>query len=582
MTHKNEIQMHYPILLSTILVFLIVGCDAPKEPSTVSALSIPMVMCAPVTNDKAWYESDQVAPLFEGLDVLNVPISTDNELVQKYFNQGLVLAYGFNHAEAARSFYYATKLDPTCAMAYWGYAFVLGPNYNAGMEDDNYQRAYDAAQKAVQLSNKGVTPKEKALIQALSKRYVEIPIADRTPLDQAFSNAMAAVFEKFPDDPDIGTLYGESLMNLHPWDLWTHEGEPKSWTPQILEVFEKVFALSPKHPGAHHFYIHAVEASSNPERGLFSAQLYDEGLVPNAGHLIHMPSHIYIRTGDYHKGTLANVRAIEADSSYLTACHAQGAYPLTLYPHNYHFMAATATLEGNSKMGILAANKVAEHSNRQLMREPGWGTIQHYYTIPYYVYVKFGKWKEILQLRNDDVSLKYPDAVRHYARGMAFVGLGEKSNAQKELDALEVYASDESLKEVTIWDFNNTHQLLQIAKRVLKAEILASERTYAESIQLLMEAVNLEDALVYQEPPDWFFSVRHHLGAVQIEAEKYQDALKTYQEDLERLPQNGWALHGVKLAYSKLKNANKVSELKAQLKEIWETADIELSTSRIK
>lgn len=565
-----------------LILLLTSGCTAQKEENESDVTSIPPVMCAPVTTDQEWYQSDQVAPLFEELLVLDFPITTQNELVQKYFNQGLILAYGFNHAEAARSFYYATKLDSTCAMAYWGYAFVLGPNYNAGMEDDNYQRAYDAIQKAVGLSTLGCTPKEKALIDALSKRYVENPVQDRSALDIAFSNAMEAVFDQFPEDADIGTLYVESLMNLHPWDLWTHNGEPRDWTPRILEVFERVFSLSPKHPGAHHFYIHAVEASATPETGLYSAQLYDEGLVPNAGHLIHMPSHIYIRTGDYHKGTLANIRAVEADSAYLTSCHAQGSYPLTLYPHNYHFMAATATLEGNSELGIMAAHKVAAHANRQLMKEPGWGTIQHYYTIPYYVNVKFGNWEDILSMKNEDVSLKYPDAVRHFARGMAFVGLGNLEKAKEELDALEVFVSDESLQAVTIWDINNTFQLLQIAKRVLEGEILASQKNYEASISLLMEAVSLEDSLAYQEPPDWFFSVRHHLGAVQIEAQQYQDAIKTYQEDLEKLPKNGWALHGLRLAYSQMNKENELSEIEGQLQESWATADIELSSSRIK
>ena len=573
--------MMRPFKIYFFAFILVLGC-AEKEEKTVIDITVPAVMCAPVTNDKDWYSSEKAAPLFEGLDVLNFPISTKNELVQKYFNQGLILAYGFNHAEAARSFYYATQLDSTCAMAYWGYAFVLGPNYNAGMEDDNYKRAYDAIQKAIELSNEGCTQKEKALIQALSKRYVEEPIADRSGLDIAFSDALEQLFSKYPEDADIGTLYAESLMNLHPWDLWTHEGDPKEWTPKILKVFEKVFAIAPKHPGAHHFYIHAVEASSEPERGLYSAQLYDEGLVPNAGHLIHMPSHIYIRTGDYHKGTLSNIRAVEADSTYLTACHAQGSYPLTLYPHNYHFMAATATLEGNSELGIMAANKVAANANRQLMKEPGWGTIQHYYTIPYYVNVKFGKWEEILNLENHDVSLKYPDAVRHYARGMAYNGLGKIENAKNELIALNSFSSDESLKEVTIWDFNNTYQLLQIATRVLEGEILASENKYDESIRLLEEAVEMEDALVYQEPPDWFFSVRHHLGAVQIEAGKYREAIQTYSEDLEHLPKNGWAIHGSKLAYSKLEDESKVSELENQLIDIWATADIELNGSRLK
>lgn len=573
--------MENQFLIICAFIFILIGCDT-REKTPKDVLKTPPNMCAPITSDKEWYKSDNVAPLFEGLDVLNFPITTNNKLAQKYFNQGLVLAFGFNHAEAARSFYYATKLDSTCAMAYWGYAYVLGPNYNAGMESDNYQRAYDAIQSAVKLSTGNCTEKEKSLINALAKRYVEKPSEDRNSLDLAFSNAMETVFKAYPNDADIGALYVESLMNLHPWDLWTHDGEAKEWTPKILDVFKHIFVVSPKHPGAHHFYIHTVEASSEPERGLYSAQLYDEGLVPSAGHLIHMPSHIYIRTGDYHKGTLSNIRAIKADSSYLTACHAQGAYPLTLYPHNYHFMAATATLEGNSEIGIMAAEKVAEHSNRQLMKEPGWGTIQHYYTIPYYVNVKFGKWDKILKMENKDVSLKYPDAVRHYARGMAYTGLGEMENARMELKALEGFSNDESLKEVTIWDFNNTHQLLQIAKRVLEAEILASEKEFEKSIILLNEAVDIEDALAYQEPPDWFFSVRHHLGAIQIEAEKYQDAVITYQEDLKRLPKNGWAMHGLKLAYSKLNNSEKTSTLENQLAQIWATADIKLSSSRIK
>ena len=305
-------------------------------------------------------------------------------------------------------------------------------------------------------------------------------------------------------------------------------------------------------------------------------------MVPGAGHLVHMPSHIYIRTGDYHKGTLSNIRAISVDSSYVSACNAQGAYPLSYFPHNYHFMAATATLEGNSKWAIEASNKVAEHANILLMKEPGWGTIQHYYTIPYYVYVKFGKWKEILEMKNEDPSLKYPEAVRNYARGMAFLGLKDVTSAKKELLSLENYANDESLKEITIWEINSVDVLLQIAKIVLKAEILASELNYDESIALLKEAVTIEDGLNYNEPPDWFFSVRHNLGAVQIEAEKYENAIDTYEEDLVRLPKNGWALHGLKLAYTKLNNPNKTSEIDEKLNTIWATADTKLSSSRIK
>jgi tetratricopeptide (TPR) repeat protein len=563
-----------------VILCLFIGCKDKTDSNDISQR--PFIACAPLTTDADWYKIDNIAPIIDGLDVLDFPVTTKINLVQQYVNQGLVLAYGFNHAEAARSFYYATKLDPECAMAYWGFAYVLGPNYNAGMEPDNYERAYTAIQTALQLSNNDISPKEKALINALSKRYVKDPVDDRSELDLAYSNAMGDVYKNFPDDADVTTLYAESIMDLHPWDLWDKEGNTKEWTPKIISTLEHAITISPKHPGAHHFYIHVVETSFEPENGLNSAQLFDDDLVPGAGHLVHMPSHIYIRTGDYHKGTLSNIRAISVDSSYVSACNAQGAYPLSYFPHNYHFMAATATLEGNSKWAIEASDNVAEHSNILLMKEPGWGTIQHYYTIPYYIYAKFGKWEEILEMKNADPSLKYPEAVRNYARGMAFLGLGNVTSAKKELNSLENYANDESLKEITIWDINSVDVLLQIAKRVLKAEILAKESKYDESIALLKEAVIIEDGLNYNEPPDWFFSVRHHLGAVQIEAEKYEEAIKTFEEDFIRLPKNGWALHGLKLAYTNLDNQNKINEINERLKTIWATADIKLSSSRIK
>ncbi|WP_204273692.1 tetratricopeptide repeat protein [Draconibacterium mangrovi] len=548
-------------------------------------LSYTTITCnvIPETSDDDWYSTNKKAPLFNNLGNYSYPITTKNELVQRYFDQGLILAYAFNHAEAARSFYYAAKLDPNCAMAYWGYAYVLGPNYNTAgyMESKNYPPASNAIQKAVALADK-VTPKEQALILAMAERYTKAVPIDRAPLDKAFAEAMKTVFETFPEDADIGTLYAESLMNLHPWDLYNADGTPKSWTTEIEEVLEKIIAQNPLHPGAHHLYIHAVESSNTPERGIPSAKVFDDGLVPGAGHLVHMPSHIYIRTGHYHKGTVANINAVASDSSYTTACHAQGVYPLTYYPHNYHFMAATATLEGNSYWGILASEKLGEMVSIQLMKEPGWGTLQHYYTIPYYVYVKFGKWDKILTLPDETPSLSYPSAVRSYARGMAFLAKQDVAGAQKELDNLEILAQDESLKDLTIWDINSTYELVQIAHHVLKAEILATQKDYSQSVKLLTEAITIEDALNYNEPPDWFFSVRHHLGAVQIEAENYRDAIETYREDLANFPRNGWAFHGLKRAYNKLGNSDKVAEIDQQLTDIWATADIPINSSRIK
>ena len=307
-----------------------------KEPMVIGCYS-------PKTTDKDWYTSGRKAPMFKGLEGIDFKISTTSKEAQDYFNQGLMLSYGFNHAEAARSFYEAARLDTACAMAFWGYAFVLGPNYNGGMEEDNFQRAYEASRKAQSLS-KNCTPKE-SIDLALTFRYVSHPSVDRTTLDEAYATAMKKVYEQYAADPDVGALYAESLMNLHPWDLYDKKTKAaKAWTPELINILEHLIKTNPKHPGAHHFYIHALEVSAIPEKALASARLLDT-LVRGAGHLVHMPSHIYINTGDYHLGTLSNLRAAKVDSVYTTACHAQGVYPLTYYPHNYHFLAATATLE---------------------------------------------------------------------------------------------------------------------------------------------------------------------------------------------------------------------------------------------
>lgn len=567
--------------LLLIIVFLFFSCKKENTPNKEVVVGKNSIGCAPPTVDAKWYTSDNKAPLFEGMDVVNYPISTKNKEAQKYFNQGLALAYGFNHAEAARSFYYATKLDPKCAMCFWGFAYVLGPNYNAGMEPDNYERAYKAIQQAIKLQDKA-TEKEKALIQALAKRYVAKPVEDRSQLDIAYSNAMKEVNSKFPDDVDINALYAESVMDLHPWDLYEKNGTPKKWTPEIVALFEKILKKDPKHIGANHFYIHAVEASNTPQRANASAKFFDDGNAKSLGHLVHMPSHIYIRTGEYHKGTLANINAVKVDSNYVTLCHAQGAYPLAYYPHNYHFMAGTATLEGNSKWAMIGATETSKHVHPKTMIEPGWSTLQHYYVIPYFVAVKFGKWDEILKMKLVSDTLKYPKAISHYAKGMAYLGKNNIRMAKAEFLRLDVLTYDKSLEKMTIWEINSMSSIVQIASNVLHAEILASERNYTQSINLLKKAVVIEDGLNYNEPPDWFFSVRHHLGAIQIEAGRYEDAIKTFEEDLKRLPKNGWAYHGLKLAYQKLGNKAKVAEMEKLIAKSWATADVKITSSRIK
>jgi len=532
----------------------------------------------PPTMDTAWYASGKKAPRFSGLEGIHFPITTSHPEAQQYFNQGMMLSYGFNHAEAARSFFEATRLDSNCAMAYWGLAYVLGPNYNAGMEPDNFQRAYAAAQKAKSLSIH-CTPKEIALINALTERYAELPPEDRSALDQAYSKAMKSVYEKFPSDPDIGALYAESLMDMHPWDLYDKNTKaPKPWTPEIVRVLEHLMKVNPTHPGAHHFYIHAMEASAHPEKALPSAGLLDT-LVKGSGHLLHMSSHIYINTGDYHLGSLANIRAVETDSAYTRACHAAGAYPLAYFPHNYHFLAATAALEGNSAIAWEASLKLQERVSPDIMRMPGWGTLQHYYTIPWYVAAKLSMWDTILKIPMPAEDLVYPRAVLHYARGMAFLGKKDAVKAQNELDSLNRLAADTSLKELTIWNINTTYDLVQIAGKVLSAGIALQQGNTGQSISLLREAIVIEDKLNYNEPPDWFFSVRHHLGAVLMKAGRYKEAEKVYRDDLKVWKKNGWALIGLQQALTMQKKTKEAEEAGAAFHEAWKHADIRINAS---
>lgn len=559
---------------------LLSACTSSNQTNDDQSLASksPIVCYTPKTSDKDWYTSGKKAPKFHDLDGIDFRITTSNAEAQEYFSQGLMLAYGFNHAEAARSFFEATRLDSTCAMAYWGLAYVLGPNYNGGMEEDNFQRAYDAARTAERLSN-ACTPKEIALITALKKRYAADPPADRSPLDVAYAKAMKIVYDQFSSDPDVGALYAEALMDLHPWDLYDKDTKaPREWTPEVVAVLQQLMKQNPEHPGAHHLYIHAMEASATPEQALPSAARLDS-MIRGAGHLVHMPSHIYINTGDYHLGSLANMYAVEVDSVYTTTCHAQGAYPLAYYPHNYHFLTATATLEGNSKLAWESAQKLQQHTAKEIMSEPGWGTLQHYYSIPYYVAVKLSRWDDILGLPAPDDDLVYPTAIWRYARGMAYLGKNDLAHARKEIEMFESLASDSTLKDLTVWGINTTGDLVQIASKVLAAGVAVREHRLDESISLLHEAVVMEDALNYNEPPDWFFSVRHHLGAVLLKAGKPKEAERVYRDDLQTWRKNGWALIGLYQALS-LQNRKSDAELtKAAFDEAWQYADFTIASS---
>lgn len=565
-----------PGLLSACLFS--VGCKENKSPDSAGETTArPVISCTP-TDDKVWYLSGTRAPKLEGLGGINFHITTRSPESQYYFNQGLMLSYGFNHAEAARSFYEVTRIDSNCAMGYWGFSFVLGPNYNAGMEPDNYERAYEAMQKAIAKSS-SCTEKEKGLIQALATRYVKYPPSDRSKLDIAFSQSMKALFVQYPDDPDIGAIYAESLLNLHPWDLYDKKTRsPKPWTAEIVAVVEKLMAAHPNHPGSHHYYIHALEASATPEKALSSAKLLLT-LVPGSGHLVHMPSHIYINTGDYHEGSISNMEAVKTDSGYLTACHAQGAYPLSYYPHNYHFLAATATLEGNSALALMAAEKVQYHTAKDIMEQPGWGTLQHYYSIPYFIAVKFGLWDKILTWAEPRNTLIYPRSLFHYARGMAYLGKRDIPKAVKDLSILQGLASDSTLKALTIWGINSTADIAGIAANVLAGELAAVSNNFDQAVSFLRQAVQAEDLLNYNEPPDWFFSVRHHLGKVLLKAGNFLEAEKVYRDDLVKLKRNGWALIGLQHALELQGKSKEAAAVKKEFKQAWRHADLAIAAS---
>jgi tetratricopeptide (TPR) repeat protein len=567
-----------------ILCLVMLCCSCKQQPAntkqaTKTAANSTPINCAPEVSDKLWYTSGKKAPLFSGLKGIHFPVSTKETEAQQYFDQGLALSFGFNHAEAGRSFYEAARLDSACAMCWWGFAYVLGPNYNAGMEKDNFQRAYDAVQKA-NIVSASCTPKEKDLINALTSRYSNDSTISRSALDSTYAVAMRKVYSKYSNDATIAALFAEALMDLHPWNLWNKDGTIQPWTPEIMTVLKQALQREPRHAGVNHFYIHATEMSQHAEDAMTSADLLRD-LVPGSGHLLHMPSHTYLRTGRYHEGVVTNQKAALADSVYVEACSAQGMYPLAYYPHNYHFLAACATLCGETEMAKAGALATSEHAHKQLLRDPAWATLQHYYSIPWYVDVKLGLWNDIIQSTPPEKDLKYPMVIWHYAQGMAMLSQNKTADAKKHLAEIKAIMTDTTIKDLTIWGINSVFDLCIIASKTLDGEINAKEKNYSAAIALIQQAIEKEDALNYNEPPDWFFSVRHHLGAILIDAGKFREAVKVYEQDLQIYPENGWALKGLMNAWQKIGNSKKYEEIKTRFEKSWQHSDIEIPSSRI-
>lgn len=559
-----------------VLLVLLAACGGGKdqrpEPGQGSA-----VVAKPAA--EAGTADPTKAPRLQGMGSFHWPISAKVPEVQIYFDQGMVLAYAFNHAEAARSFRHGASLDPTCAMCWWGAALVAGPNINAKMDPADGPKAWEAITKAKALAS-AVTKVEADYIAALSTRYSEAAVTDHAPHDAAYGDAICALATARPDDANALTLCAEARMDQHPWDYWEMNGKPKAWTPEILATLERAMTKDPEHPGANHLYVHALEASKTPGRATAAADRL-VNLVPGAGHLVHMPAHIYIRTGRYHEATEANQRAVKVDETYVAQCREQGIYPLAYKPHNWHFMWASATLEGNSKLAIEAAKHLADTTPSDHISCHG-GTLQHYKITLMLAYSRFGKWDELLALPVPDDGLPYGKAVWHYGQALAHAYKGDLSAADKELSSLEalVAAQQATLTSVKVWDVNDARSLMDVAVEVARGEIAARKKDYAKALVHLNKAVALEDALIYNEPKDWYYPVRQILGAIYLEMKKPKDAERVYREDLAEVPQNGYSLFGLQLALRAQGRTKDADAIEATFKEAWKHADFALTTSR--
>lgn len=512
-------------------------------------------------------------PLFTDLGSYHHP-TTCTPQAQPYFDQGLRLVYGFNHDEAVRAFNEAARRDPNCAMAYWGVALALGPNINLPLDAERAKSAHDALQRAVVLAPKA-SPAEQAYIAALSARYADDPTADRRGLDRAYADAMRQVAKQYPDDPDAATLFAEALMDLRPWDLWSTDGQPRPETPEIVATLEGVMQAHPDHPGANHYYIHAIEASPQPEKGLPSAERL-RTLVPGAGHLVHMPAHIYIRTGRYADAAQANRQAIAADQRYIAAVQPAGVYPMMYYPHNIHFLWAAATMDGRSAEALQAARQVAANVPPEMAREMP--MLEYFMPTPYFALARFGRWQEILTEPPPPDDLLFNRAMWHYARGLAYAATGKSADAEGEETALKSL-SERIPPDRIVGDNQPAGLQLRLAALLLAGEIAARQGNCEAALPKLEEAVSVQDSLPYMEPPPWYFPSRQALGAVFLQCGRAATAELVFREDLQRNPGNGWALYGLAQAL-RAQNAPDAGAVDAQFRQAWRDADVKLTSAR--
>jgi tetratricopeptide (TPR) repeat protein len=511
--------------------------------------------------------SDTV-PLYTDLGSHHKRISTKAPAAQQYFDQGLRLVYGFNHREAIRSFTRATELDPTCAMCYWGIALAYGPHVNAPMDATGGVAAYAAVQKALSLRSQA-TAQERAYIAALERRYEAESPADRARLDASYSRAMEKVARTYPKDLDAATLYAESLMDLRPWNYWRPDGTPYPGTKEIVQELERILTRNPNHPGACHYYIHAVEAV-NPKAAVSCAERLAR-LMPGAGHMVHMPAHIYIRVGRWNDAVQANHHAIHADEEFIDGQRPMGIYPLAYYPHNIHFFAFASTMAGHSAQAIEAARTLAAKVNLDAARQVG--MLQE--MLPYYALTltTFGKWDEVLAAPLPPEDIRFSYAMASYARGVAHTAKGEWEEAQAALGT--VTAADAATSEGA-----EGKTALSIAVHALSGEIATRRGDLDAGISHFREAAKIEAGGLYFEPPKWYYPIRHSLGAALVKAERHAEAETVYREDLRRFPENGWSLFGLVQALRAQGKKNEAAATEARFRRAWADTDVTLTASR--
>lgn len=540
-----------------------------------SALGIPALLSAVLLVTTCGRSPEPEAPFFENLGGnVHRKVSTRSAAAQRYFDQGLTFVWGFNHEEAIRSFKEAARQDPKCAMAYWGMALAAGPNINNPAMDDSTSKAAVAAAKEAEQRAGRATPVEKDLIAALTKRYAYPPPEDRKSLDLTYAAAMREVWHKSPQDPDIGALFAESLMDLRPWDLWSPEGEPRPETPEVLATIEAVLALAPEHPGANHYYVHACEASPDPGKALPSANLL-RNLVPGAGHLVHMPAHIDIRLGHYDEAIAANQRGIAEDLEYVNRVGRGGFY--TIYrAHNYHFLAYAAMFDGRRAMAIEAARDMIAEVPLELVREmPNF--LDAFLATPYHVMVRFGLWEDLLKEPAPPADLKATTAFWHGTRTVALSALGRVDEATAE-HAVFAAACAEVPADYLLGN-NPVRAVLDVARPFVEGELEYRKGHLDRAFELLLEAVKRDEALHYDEPWGWMEPVSHALGALLLEQGRVEEATAVYRRDLELHPENGWALHGLAECLRRSGKAEEAVAVAARFQEAWSQADIAIKGS---